>query len=113
LAYVGNGSSSYSHFDFWSYNPATNEWIQVADFNDERGKTGAFELNGYGYVTGGYTFISLADCWRYDPSLNSWSKEENIGHRPISDHFSFSLDGKGYVGGGSGYGRFEFYEFIP
>lgn len=113
IAYVGNGATNTGMVDYWSYHPNTNEWIRIADFNDARRYTGSFDLNGFGYVTGGTPIggSDRNDCWRYDPSSDTWTQVEDIGYFPRSGHFSFSLNGKAYIGGGGD--RYDFYEFIP
>ena len=117
IAYVGNGASNTGMFDYWSYHPNTNEWIRIADFNDARNHTASFVLNGFGYVTaGGFTY-NRKDCWKYDPTLDTWTQLEDIGHITRGGHFSFSLNGKAYIGGGGiysgGSSGYDFYEYIP
>jgi hypothetical protein len=120
IAYVGNGATNTGMFDYWSYHPNTDEWIRIADFNDSRRYTASFELNGYGYVTGGTPTggSNRKDCWKYDPSLDNWTQIDDIGHIQRGGHFSFSLNGRAYIGGGGiyasgGYTGYDFYEFIP
>jgi hypothetical protein len=120
IAYVGNGATNTGMVDYWSYHPNTDEWIRIADFIDSRRYTASFELNGYGYVTGGTPTggSNRKDCWRYDPSLDNWTQIDDIGHIQRGGHFSFSLNGRAYVGGGGiydsgGSNGYDFYEFIP
>ncbi|MBB3125143.1 N-acetylneuraminic acid mutarotase [Mesoflavibacter sabulilitoris] len=120
IAYVGNGATNTGMFDYWSYHPNTDEWIKIADFNDSRRYTASFELNGYGYVTGGTPTggSNRKDCWKYDPSLDNWTQIDDIGHIQRGGHFSFSLNGRAYIGGGGIYASggstgYDFYEFIP
>ena len=118
IAYIGNGASNTGMVDYWSYHPNSDEWIRIADYNDARNDTASFELNGFGYVTGGIFTRQYNDCWRYEPSSNTWTQDENIGHFARAGHFSFSLNGKAYIGGGQR-GIFfssqshDLYEFIP
>ncbi|WP_044211552.1 IPT/TIG domain-containing protein [Flammeovirga sp. OC4] len=120
IAYVGNGASNTGMVDFWKYDPILDLWLRVADFNDARKYTSAFVMNGYGYVTGGskvggsYT----RDCWRYDPSSDRWTKENSIGPLERGGHFSFSINGKAYIGGGvitnsGGKSGNDLFEYIP
>lgn len=118
IAYVGNGSSNTGMFDFWSYHPNSNNWVRVSDFNDARGRTAAFELNGLGYVTGGDFTGTYKDCWRYNPTTNNWTKIDDIGYVERKNHFSFSLNGKAYIGGGEVFNigsvtAYDLYEYIP
>ncbi|GHA39586.1 hypothetical protein GCM10007103_21190 [Salinimicrobium marinum] len=120
IAYVGNGATNTGMVDYWSYHPKTDEWIRIADFNDSRRYTASFVLNGYGYVTGGTPtgWGNMKDSWRYDPNLDSWTQVDDIGHIDRGGHFSFSINGKAYIGGGGIYNSggstgFDFYEFIP
>jgi N-acetylneuraminic acid mutarotase len=120
IAYVGNGATNTGMVDYWSYHPNTDEWIRIANFNDSRRYTASFELNGYGYVTGGRPTggSNTKDCWRYEPLLDSWKQMDDIGHIERGGHFSFSLNGRAYVGGGGIYNSggsngYDFYEFIP
>lgn len=120
IAYVGNGATNTGMVDYWSYHPNTDEWIRIADFNDSRRYTASFELNGYGYVTGGTPTggSNRKDCWKYDPALDNWTQIDDIGHIQRGGHFSFSLNGRAYVGGGGiydsgGSNGYDFYEFIP
>lgn len=120
IAYVGNGATNTGMVDYWSYHPNTDEWIRIADFNDSRRYTASFELNGYGYVTGGTPTggSNRKDCWKYDPLLDNWTQIDDIGHIQRGGHFSFSLNGRAYIGGGGIYSSggstgYDFYEFIP
>jgi len=120
IAYVGNGATNTGAYDFWSYLPLNNEWKPIADFPDARLYTASFQLGNLGYVTCGTSMIGSAtkDCWIYDPSLNTWSKSDDIGRLERNMHFAFSLNGKGYVGGGGttpsgGNSGFDLYEYKP
>lgn len=120
IAYMGNGATNTGMFDYWSYHPDTDEWIRVADFPDARLYTASFELNGFGYTTCGTPVAgsNTKDCWRYDPLMDNWTQIEDIGNIPRANHFSFSLNGKAYLGGGEIYPSggdqgFDFYEYLP
>ena len=119
IGYVGGGANSTGIPDYWSYQPNSNEWIRIADFTDSRRDTASFALNGLGYVTGGVNIggSNTADCWIYNPATNSWRKGEDVGHIARGQHFAFSVNGRGFVGGGGiysgGSNGFDLYEFIP
>jgi N-acetylneuraminic acid mutarotase len=66
---------------------------------------------GLGHVNGTGVDISYKDWWEYDPASNSWTQKADF---PIADHgaVAFSVDKKGYVGGGS-YLNGEFWCYDP
>ena len=115
IGYFGNGASNSGMVNFWSYHPDQDQWIRVADFSGPRGRTASFELDNYGYVT---TYNEQMECWKYDQSSDQWIRVEDLGHLQRSRHFSFSINGKAYSGGGrvsssrGGYG-YDIYEYIP
>lgn len=120
ISYLGGGATSTGTPDYWSYNPSSNEWIRVADFTDSRRDTASFALNGLGYVTGGVNIggSNTSDCWIYNPDTNTWRKGEDVGHIERGQHFAFSVNGRGFVGGGGihksgGSNGFDLYEFMP
>lgn len=80
--YYGTGSSgSSTRFkDFWSYDPLTDCWTQVADFGSTaRSSAISFVLNGNGYVGGGFaTNGPSGELLFYAPSTNSWTGNGNI-----------------------------------
>lgn len=109
LGYFTGGALSSGDTNSWSYNPITNQWIQIAD-NPYAFQSGdaSFELNGFGYITGsGY---SLTESWRYNSSANVWERSDDIG-KPRSNHFAFSINGRAYIGGGGN--NYELFEYIP
>jgi len=126
IGYFTCGAETTEDFDSWSYDPSSDKWTKIADFIDSREYTASFSLNGFGYVTGGVpkTDLRVKECWRYDPGMNIWEKVEDIGIYIRSGHFSFTLNGKSYIGGGiinleSGGNvsfdkiGYDMYEFIP
>lgn len=120
IAYLTGGAYSTGDTDSWSYNPNSNTWRRIADFNSARHSSASFALNGFGYVTGGsrVSGSNRNDCWRYDPSSDSWVQMEDVGHIPRGRHFTFTLNGKAYVGGGGiydsgGSNGYDLYEYIP
>lgn len=75
--YYGTGSiynQNDKFKDFWSYDPITDRWTQIADFGGTaRSSCFAFALNGNGYVGGGKTDNGCSDeMFVYYPSSNSW-----------------------------------------
>jgi hypothetical protein len=120
IGYFSGGALSTGDTNCWSYNPQTDIWSRIADFQTPRSYTSSFSLNSFGYVSGGTTVggSNRKDCWKYDPSSNSWTQIDNVGHIERGGHFSFVINGKAYVGGGGiydsgGSSGYDFYEFIP
>ena len=113
-AYVGTGDDSYSHYfkDFYRYDPNTNTWTQVADLPDVvvagRFWATSFVIGDYAYVGAGKAsrneyspFYNLSDFYKYDPSTNTWTRipnAENVG-RFLA--VGFTLENRGYIGGGT------------
>jgi N-acetylneuraminic acid mutarotase len=116
IAYFGHGSSYSDNKTFWSYHPATDEWRQISDCPVAANFTTGFALGGYGYVTGEMGVDELT--WKYDPVLDKWEQSHSM-IKPRASHFSFTLNGKAYIGGGVDGYYFddneykELWEFIP
>jgi N-acetylneuraminic acid mutarotase len=123
--YVGLGIDNDESFngqklkDLWEYDPATNTWLQKADFPGAM-NTGlyfatAFELDNKGYVCGGkigpnqYT----NQLWEYKPSLNQWTQRINFPGGVRYQLCSFSVGMYGYVGAGANQDVFkkDFYRY--
>lgn len=119
IGYFTGGALTTGDTDCWSYNPASDVWARIAVFETPRLYTSAFSLNGLGYVSGGTSVggSNRKDCWTYNPVNNSWTQIDDVGHIERGEHFSFTLNGKAYIGGGGiysgGSNGYDFYEFIP
>ncbi|MBI3135388.1 MAG: T9SS type A sorting domain-containing protein [Bacteroidetes bacterium] len=110
--YVGTGiDSSESSMgvelnDFWEYDPATNTWLQKADYPGAGGfgvyYAGSFTADNKGYVTcGKYGPSAYAfDLWEYKPSTDSWSQRANFPGGVRYAVTALAIDNKGYVGMG-------------
>ncbi len=119
--YVGSGlkkSSDVNH-EFWKYDPEHDQWSPISDFPGET-RTGAvaFTIGDYGYVGLGQKPQAitdesgrLSDFWRYDSETDSWTQIDSCGYG-AAGAFSFTINGKGYVGGG-GRQKEEFWEYTP
>ncbi|TMU50820.1 DUF5008 domain-containing protein [Flagellimonas algicola] len=99
--YYGGGESNY---DFWEYDPETEEWTQKADLGhltDWRANAAAFSIDGKGYVFGGTNALGeYSDMLEYDPENNTW---KNIPGPPADGrqgHIAFAIGNKGYIGCG-------------
>jgi len=115
-AYVGGGirpgetSNSYQPalFDFYEYDPSTDEWISIANFpesNTHRGVEGimgavSFSVNNKGYIGGGSRSTSTGggspNFVEYDPVNDHWSGMVSPNRSGIYD-CAFTYNGLGYV----------------
>ena len=83
-------------------------WVQLQPFSGQarRGAT-SFTIGSYAYLGLGITASSgstdLPDFWKYDPSTDKWSKVADFPGTSRAWAFSFTINGKGYVGGGDSY----------
>ncbi len=120
-------------FYITSCNPSTSttllgSWDKLGDFAGyPRDGAVGFVINNIAYVGTGYNYASnkfLNDFWRYDPTSDAWYPMANfplsaIGGLGRSGAVAFTLNGKGYVGGGynllngSTNPLSDFYEFDP
>jgi len=120
-------------FYITSCNPSTSttllgSWDKLGDFSGTpRDGAVGFVINNIAYVGTGYNYTSnkfLNDFWRYDPTSDSWVRAADMpltlnGKLGRSGAVAFTLNGKGYVGGGynllngSTNPLFDFYEFDP
>lgn len=110
---LGMGICDHHYFnDLWRYNPATDEWTEMAEFpGTPRAFSTAFVIGDKAYVTGGSTYGDN-DMWEYNSSSNEWKKKTSYPGNCSSRAISFSLDGRGYVGfGWSGFTCKDFWEY--
>jgi N-acetylneuraminic acid mutarotase len=117
--YIGTGLPKYSEDnpEFWEYDPELDQWSRIADFpGASRIGAVAFSTDNYGFVGSGQKTqeiiegtVSASDFWRYDPETDSWEQIDSCGYN-ASGAFSFSINGKGYVGSG---GQPAFWEYSP
>lgn len=95
--FFGLGLWPGSEYEYWSYLPSANEWIQLKSFPSEKvGFAFSFALNGYIFIGGGQNASGKShDVFAYSISDNTWTKvAEFPGEFPQN---SFVLKGKGYV----------------
>ena len=97
-AYIITGRGELYSYDYYS-----EEWSQKqsCDFGPVRYGVVSYSVGNKGFAGLGnsYDYLFYSDMYRYDPSSDSWEKVAN-GLKPLSYVFSFSWNGKGYVGGG-------------
>ena len=88
--------------DFWEYDPSTNEWTQLADFEGTaRYNSVAFTLGGKAYVGTGYDGDKYnSDFWEYDVADNSWTEIASFPGEKIESGFSFVIGDNAFVAGG-------------
>ena len=63
--------------DMWEFDPATNQWRQLKDFDGPaRGGAFSFSVQNYGYIGCGTSSLFsryFKDFWRYNPQSDSWT----------------------------------------
>ncbi|MEY4803782.1 MAG: hypothetical protein RL331_295 [Bacteroidota bacterium] len=113
FAFVGSGMDSISGptgntlKDFWRYNPTSNSWSAIADFQGAGGEgvyfaTG-FAVGGKGYLCGGKTGPNLysSQLWEYKPGNNQWIQRASFPGGVRYQMSSFVVGSKAYVGMGT------------
>lgn len=91
--------------DFYSYDPANDQWIKKADFpGTPRGFGVGLEYRGKGYAGFGYgNNRYLDDLWEYDPQTNRWTQLPSCPCAGRTHPAFVAGFGKIYVGlGGTG-----------
>jgi len=110
--YVGTGASGLNfpytpyYSDFWEYNPASNQWNQIASLPGAARFGGcSFSVGNKGYVGTGLDSLGsfLSDFWEYDPALNQWTQRSSLPATNRMDAVGFSIGTKGYIGTGGNY----------
>lgn len=102
-----------SRADVWKYNRNTNSWIKKNDYPGNLG-------NMICFVVGNSPFIGLRDgsndLWQYSTKSDTWKQKIGVGGIKRTGPFSFSINGKGYIGGGNPgtiYLQNDFWEYDP
>jgi len=115
--YIGTGSVSQT---FWQYDPTFDTWTQVADLPGAgRFYAVGFSIDSLGYVGTGNINPSnngfTNDFWSFNPSTNSWTQKTTFAGGKREDAFGFSVNGKGYIGGGDNWPAFksDLWEYDP
>lgn len=93
---------------FWKYNPASNQWTQLADFpGGHQNAPTCFAIGAKGYAFYGAIPIGnpiiatnfTQELWEYNPSLNTWNNIALpfIGGPPQGEKYQISIqNGKAY-----------------
>lgn len=95
--------------DVWEYSPATNTWVQLADFpGPVRDGSACFAANGKIYIVGGNNNQNVfADAYEYDIAANTWKSIAGYPDGPINFAVGFTIGNQGYVTGGQGQTEFS------
>ncbi len=106
--------------DFWEYDPATNEWTSIGDFEGTaRYNAIGFSIGSKGYVGTGYDGDNTnSDFWEFDPTAdagNQWKEIVSYPGEKIESGLAFVINSKAYIGTGKENGSFslDFWEFTP
>lgn len=101
--------------DVWEYNPESNEWTQLSDFEGTaRYNSVSFTVGARGYVGTGFDGTSYnSDFWEYNPDDDSWTEIKSYPGEKIEEGMAFVIDNKGYVCGGRNNGAYnlDFWEY--
>ena len=66
-----NISSGNNYKDMWEFNPSSETWVQIEDFDGTaRRYLSGIELNGFGYVGLGTNGTNFNDFWKFDQVLS-------------------------------------------
>lgn len=110
-AYVGLGtnydrqSKADLYKDFYEYNPVSNVWVQKANFSGTpRDQPVYFTIGDKGYVGTGnidaFQAINTKEFYEYNATKDVWTKKANFLGSARCRSVGFSINGKGYIGGG-------------
>ena len=108
--FAGTGYSGNGIFlnDFWEYIPSNNTWVQRASVGPSgRQNAVAFKIGNKGYLGTGDNMLNgsnlnaiFVDFWEYNPLNDTWIQKQDFPGGSRKDAFGFSVNGKGYIGGG-------------
>ncbi len=110
--YVVGGFSTSTLDETWEYSPINNTWTQKAAIPQARYFSTAFVIGNYAYVGCGAISLSsqINSFYKFDPNANIWTAIAPFPGGNRCACFAFSLNGKGYVGGGNSYnGAYTYY----
>lgn len=112
--YVGTGiDAAESAFgnnlnDWWEYNPATNTWLQRANYPGSTSFNGiyfgcGFTIGAMGYVVGGKQSNSnySSALWQYNPATNVWTQKTSFAGGTRYAMSAFVINGIAYAGLGT------------
>lgn len=91
--------------DFWEFDPSTNTWTQLADFDGTaRSRAIGFSLADKGYIGTGNDGSDQKDFWEYDPSLDTWVEIDGYGGDKLRNGAFFIINDVAYIGTGENNG---------
>jgi N-acetylneuraminic acid mutarotase len=91
-------SSGDNYKDFWQYDPALDQWVELEEFpGTARRYMSATTLNGFAYVGLGTNGTNFKDFWRYDLALsvvenNIDQIEINTFPNPATEYVTVSIE---------------------
>jgi N-acetylneuraminic acid mutarotase len=103
--YVCTGFSGVASQDNWRYDPAANQWTQMASFpGTARWEAVGFSIKNFGFITGGFDWSSNNpnDLWQYDPFNNTWLQKANFPGQNGKNATAFVINDKAFVVTGQG-----------
>jgi N-acetylneuraminic acid mutarotase len=113
-----NATGNILYEDIWEYDPASNTWMQKANYGGGLNYHAAcFVVDNIAYVgtgrilSGDYT----TEFYKYDVSTNTWTAVANFPGPARRGAIAFAIEGKGYVGTGqtlAGVSK-DFYQYDP
>lgn len=114
--YLGFGDGEPGAFsDLWAFNPITETWTEVGVPFPGEGRTMAlaFVIDDKAYIGFGHGpgWAPRLDFYQFDPSQSNPWKEMNSTNIYRTAGYAFSVNRKGYIGGGLG--NKDFWEFDP
>ncbi len=104
--YVGTGLANDGitvYSDFWTYNPGSGTWSQIASLSDAAGSyprydAASFTFDTVGYVmTGTDGFNYFGDVWKFSPASGQWVKQGNFPGNQRSGASTFMYQNQGYL----------------
>lgn len=99
-AYVGLGVGTTYKNDMWEYDPGSDTWTQKANAPHDLAYAATWVLNDIAYFAAGFRGVFDKTTFAFDPIANTWSQKLDFPGPARFIHFSFTANGKGYVGGG-------------
>jgi N-acetylneuraminic acid mutarotase len=101
--YIVGGDSGRRVNEVWRYDPGQNTWKRIGDCPGvARMMAMGFQIGNKQYMAGGSAYpISDQDVFEFDLNSETWRQVADLPYEMGVTHgFTFSLNGKGYIGGG-------------
>ncbi len=127
LTAVVPGGASTGKIEVNSYNSGDNRLrVSKTDFTIDAARPGigggprlnaaTFVIGSKGYVVAGRqsNAVLKQDVWEFDQTTKAWTQKADYPGGQVEGAFGFTINGKGYAGGGIGLGSGAgFYEYDP